>query len=78
MQILMTALGWLWILIAGGSTVLIVRDGIRRRGSGTTPKSTPIDDLPTGYQAAENANRKPVTFRYDQPHAMKLPHWYSK
>jgi hypothetical protein len=36
------------------------------------------DDLPTGYQAAQNANRKPVTFRYDQPHAMKLPHWYSK
>lgn len=79
MRILEIGLGVLWLAIAGGSTVLIIRDGIRqKRGRNTTPPTSPTDEPPVGYQAAANANRKHWTRRYDQPHSIPLPHWYSK
>lgn len=118
--------GLLWLAIAGGSTVLIIRDSInRKRGRNTTPPTLPtkakvLTDcdfsgveirlaawINESKTAEERRARKAVAFplhygmgvkgfvhkgtmtgraaqpqnvkrRYDQPHSMPLPHWYSK
>jgi hypothetical protein len=74
-------LGLLWLTIAGGSTILMIRDSVRRKNRTSTTSKGQDSRTQTLSPTEVGRRREAQMFprrRYDQPHSMPLPHWYSK